>query len=68
MQRAVTGFSLDGQGHWVALLECGHGQHVRHDPPWTIREWVTTVEGREARLGTLMECKRCDELPEKPRL
>jgi hypothetical protein len=61
MQRAVVGFSLDEEGHWVARLECGHGVHVRHDPPWMVREWVLTEEGRAARVGRWMECKRCEE-------
>lgn len=42
-------------------MECGHGQHVRHDPPWMVREWVLSDEGRAARIGKMMECKRCDE-------
>ena len=46
MQRAVVSFYQDEEGHWAARLECGHGQHVRHDPPWTVREWVLTEEGR----------------------
>ncbi|HEY6414513.1 MAG TPA: DUF3565 domain-containing protein [Edaphobacter sp.] len=61
MRRAVIGFSQDDEGHWVALLECGHGQHVRHDPPWTVRKWVMTEEGRAAHVGMELECKRCDE-------
>ncbi|MGB7211358.1 MAG: DUF3565 domain-containing protein [Gemmatimonadales bacterium] len=61
MQRAITGFHRDDEGHWVAELACGHGQHVRHDPPWQVREWVTTLEGRAGRIGTLLECRRCDE-------
>lgn len=61
MRRAIIGFHRDEENHWVAELECGHGQHVRHDPPWTLREWVTTKEGRAQRLGTILECKRCDE-------
>ena len=61
MRRAITGFEMDEEGHWVARLECGHGQHVRHDPPWMVREWVTTEEGRTSRLGSVLECKRCDE-------
>jgi hypothetical protein len=61
MQRQITGFSQDEQSHWIAHLDCGHGQHVRHDPPWTVREWVTTEQGRAARIGSWMECKRCDE-------
>jgi len=31
-----------------------------------VREWVTTEEGRTARIGSLMECKLCDEEPKKP--
>jgi hypothetical protein len=61
MQRKIVGFERDEEGHWVARLECGHGQHVRHDPPWTVREWVTTEEGRAQRIGTMLNCKRCDE-------
>ena len=61
MQRAIIGFERDEEGHWVARLECGHGQHVRHDPPWMVREWVTTEEGRSSRIGTKLNCKRCEE-------
>ena len=61
MRRTVIGFERDEEGHWVARLECGHGQHVRHDPPWMVREWVLTEAGRAARIGNLMECKRFDE-------
>ena len=32
----------------MAELECGHNQHVRHDPPWECRPWVVTPEGRRA--------------------
>lgn len=58
--RAIVGFHLDDEGHWVAELECGHGQHVRHRPPWEVREWVTTEDGRASRLGIELSCKRCD--------
>ena len=58
-ERRITGFHLDDEGHWVAELECGHGQHVRHDPPWQIREWVTTAEGRAGFLGTTLACRKC---------
>jgi hypothetical protein len=61
MQRAIIDFHTDEENHWVAELECGHGQHVRHDPPWMIREWVTTEEGRLSRLGTELDCKLCEE-------
>lgn len=45
----------------LARLKCGHGQHVRHYPPWTVREWVVTEVGRRARTGSLMESKLCNE-------
>ena len=57
--RAITGFHRDEEGHWVAELACGHGQHVRHEPPWQQRPWVVTEEGRAARLGTTLRCMRC---------
>jgi hypothetical protein len=60
MRRAVIGFEQDDERHWVARLECGHGVHVRHDPPWMVREWVMTEAGRAARIGSAMECKRCE--------
>lgn len=59
MQRRITGFHLDKEQHWVADLECGHPQHVRHDPPWQVREWVTTAAGRASHLGMVLECVRC---------
>jgi hypothetical protein len=61
MQRSVVGFYQDEEGHWAARLDCGHSIHVRHDPPWTIRDWVTTQAGRARRVGSLMDCKKCDE-------
>lgn len=57
--RRIVGFHTDDEGHWVADLECGHTQHVRHDPPWQVREWVTTPEGRASRIGTELECVKC---------
>lgn len=61
MERAIVGFDRDEEGHWRALLECGHRQHVRHDPPWTVREWVTTEEGRAGKLGAMLNCKLCEQ-------
>lgn len=61
IERTICGYHQDEDSHWVAELECGHTQHVRHDPPWQVREWVTTAEGRAARLGTALPCRLCDE-------
>jgi tellurite resistance-related uncharacterized protein len=65
MNRPITGFHADAEGHWVAELDCGHAQHVRHDPPFVEREWVRTPEGRRSRLGAPLDCVRCDrrEIP-----
>lgn len=60
MRRRIRGFHRDAEGHWVADLACGHGRHVRHDPPLSERPWVLTAEGRQARLGTELDCVRCD--------
>jgi hypothetical protein len=61
MKRKIAGFHLDEFRDWVADLECGHGQHVRHRPPFDLRPWVVTVEGRQSCLGCELECKKCDE-------
>jgi hypothetical protein len=62
VKQPITGFHQDDEGHWVAELRCGHGQHVRHDPPWQVRPWVTTPEGRAGFLGVKLECLLCDAL------
>jgi len=61
MHRIITGFETDDENHWRAILDCGHRQHVRHDPPLTTRQWVLTEAGRASRLGFELDCKRCDE-------
>jgi hypothetical protein len=60
MQRRIIGYHQDDQHDWVADLECGHAQHVRHNPPWTNRPWVVSAQGRRSRIGYLLDCKRCD--------
>jgi uncharacterized protein DUF3565 len=57
----IVGFHQDEQQDWVAELDCGHNQHVRHDPPFQARPWVLTQEGRRGRLGIELGCKKCDE-------
>lgn len=61
MQSAIINYHLDEEKHWVAELECGHFQHVRHNPPWQNRPWVTSENGRQAKLGELLECIKCDQ-------
>jgi Protein of unknown function (DUF3565) len=61
LKRKIIGFHQDQQRHWVADLECGHQQHVRHDPPLTRRPWVLTAKGRKSRIGIKLDCKKCDE-------
>jgi hypothetical protein len=59
--RRTVGFHQDVEGDWVAELECGHTQHVRHSPPWQVRPWVLTEAGRSERLGTTLPCRPCEE-------
>jgi len=60
MKCKITGYEKDEHGDWRAELECGHYQHVRHNPPLVTRAWVLTEEGRASRLGYELNCKRCD--------
>ena len=61
MDRRITGFHVDEENDWVAELECGHFQHVRHSPPWINRPWVVTPEGRASMIGHALACRKCDE-------
>lgn len=63
MKQRIAGYHQDAAGDWVADLECGHTQHVRHAPPFQMRPWVMTPEGRRSRLGIELECLKCDEAP-----
>lgn len=66
MKRAIEGFHLDEHDDWVATLSCGHAQHVRHRPPFTLRPWTQSAQARASMLGKDLDCVRCDrfELPE----
>ena len=60
LKRKIVAFHLDEFGDWVADLECGHGQHVRHRPPWELRPWALNEEGRANHVGRELDCKKCD--------
>lgn len=60
MLRRIVDYRQDEVNDWVAVLECGHGQHIRHDPPLTNRPWVLTPEGRARFIGHRLNCKICD--------
>jgi len=61
MKRKIVGYKQDDENHWAAELDCGHFQHVRHNPPMVSRPWVLSGEGRNKMLGYELECKHCDE-------
>jgi steroid delta-isomerase-like uncharacterized protein len=63
MNRRITGFHQDEFDDWVAELECNHARHVRHQPPFQLRPWVVSAEGRQQRIGAELECRKCDEEP-----
>jgi hypothetical protein len=56
----IVGFHQDEELFWVADLACGHGQHVRHDPPWQNRPWVLLEQDRQQYVGWLLRCHRCE--------
>lgn len=61
MNRKIAGFGQDQELHWFARLDCGHRQHVRHDPPLVSRPWVITQQGRDQFVGNELDCLRCDQ-------
>jgi hypothetical protein len=58
--REIVSFREDDEGDPIAVLECGHGQHVRHDPPMVFRPWVESDEGRREHIGDELDCVKCD--------
>jgi len=62
MERKIVGYHQDEKGDWVADLDCFHGQHVRHEPPFFNRPWSDSEEGRTSKLGEVLNCVRCDAL------
>jgi len=62
MKRAIVAFHEDDAGDPVADLDCGHGQHVRHKPPFINRPWVLSESGRAEMLGHELDCVRCNRM------
>jgi hypothetical protein len=60
MNQPIVGYHKDEEEDWVAQLQCGHFQHVRDNPPFICRPWVTTEKGRSAMLGHQLNCIKCD--------
>ena len=60
MLQAIIGFTSDEENHWVAKLQCGHNQHVRHQPPFVNRPWVINEATRMEKLGQQLNCVKCD--------
>ena len=60
MKQQIIGYHQDDEHHWVTQLHCGHFQHVRHNPPWSVRLWVTTETGRKKMIGHQLNCVKCD--------
>ncbi|WP_290650605.1 DUF3565 domain-containing protein [Aquisalimonas sp.] len=61
MRRAIIDFHTDEEDHWVADLECGHTQHVRHRPRGSSGNGSPTPEGRASMLGYRLWYKRCED-------
>ncbi|WP_410524839.1 DUF3565 domain-containing protein [Pseudomonas sp. DTU_2021_1001937_2_SI_NGA_ILE_001] len=60
----LTGWRQDEEGHWVAILSCGHTQHLRHQPPWQSRAWVLDPGQRAKKIGLPFHCGWCAQPPD----
>ena len=60
MKQPITGYHRDEENDWIAELDCGHYQHLRHRPPFFNRPWVISRNGRDAMLGHELDCVKCD--------
>jgi tellurite methyltransferase len=65
VERLIYGFHRDEENDWVAEISCGHDQHMRHRPPFQLREWTTDAAGRDSHVETPIGCSLCDrtEMP-----
>ncbi|MFT6387719.1 MAG: hypothetical protein ACJAUP_001091 [Cellvibrionaceae bacterium] len=61
MKNPTKNYHKDPEDDGIAERECGHFQHVRHDPPWTSRPWAESNTGRDSKLGLELNCRKCDQ-------
>jgi tellurite methyltransferase len=61
MRRTLDHLERDGDGNWIARLDCGHSLPVRHDPPGVEQPWLLDEQGRAAAIGIVLDCGPCDE-------
>ncbi len=61
MKQKIIAFHVDELDDWVANLECGHSQHVRHQPPFQNRPWVIDDSLRQSFMGSELNCIECDK-------
>ena len=57
MKKIITGFHQDENKEWAVDLSCGHSRHFRHNPPFQIKEWVASPQGRNTHIGFELECR-----------
>ncbi len=62
MNQKITAFHQDEYNDWVADLQCGHTQHVRHQPPFQNRPWVIDEKLRQTFIGKTLNCIECDKI------
>jgi hypothetical protein len=60
VRRRIVGFVRDDVGDWAAELDCGHRQHIRHQPPFRLAPWVEVDDERAGRIGGPLDCPLCD--------
>lgn len=65
MKQKIVAYHKEDEDPWVAQLVGWHFQHVRRDPAWTNRTWVTDQEGRDSMRGFELNCKKSEQGAER---
>ncbi len=63
MNHRIVGFHQDEHQDWVAELDCGHNQHVRHDPPFQTRPWCSPLRAVTAGSGSNSPARNATKAP-----